>query len=376
MIEEVLDTFSALDSANNPLTTITHPQRFYINDTVVHVQVQTVADSFEANDSAVEDSAHYVSEPLRITSTVTSVRTTVSSVSERFSALSAAAGGVQHAHTDTETFSASDTLTAVLSQTVTDQVWVNDAVTQTALSVAQLTDRMSITSSVIEAGMAGVKDVFSALSRATDAVSSIQYVTDTFATNDAAGDTPRLLESVADTFDAADSATGTAEIVAQFSDPFHIYSRVRSPVSTSATVTGGWIANALGMAMTRTTGRQPAHRAGQYAGGATGLHHLGTRPGSVDTGSTKLSKSAERVRISNVYCDGELSNATLALTSEIDARTSATYTYTYRGRAGLSNGRFDTGKGLTCQRMRMVLAADVIQMNRLQIVGGTSNRRL
>jgi hypothetical protein len=130
------------------------------------------------------------------------------------------------------------------------------------------------------------------------------------------------------------------------------------------------------MAMTRMVGQFPACRAGGFAGGTTGLHTLGVAPATIDTGSVRLSKGADRVRISNVYCDGLMNDASLSVTSENDLRASQTYTYGYRGRAGISNGRFDIGKGLTCQRMRMVLTAGSLHLSRMQVIGGTSNRRL
>jgi len=376
MNETVLDTFSALD-ATSQLTTITHYDGFNVNDYVTGTQLQAVLDTAAFSDATTDEKAHYVTDTAEFTDTVSSVRYVAQAVAEVFKALDTAAGGRYELHTETDVFTASDAVAHGSAQVVLEAFALTSFVEQTAVAVDAVVDPLQITSTARDGGTAIVWDTFQANDVVTEFIASVQLVTDTFAINDAMNDAPLLTDVVTDTFDAADAASATVEMVSTLSDTFHIYSRATSTGSTvTGTKTAGWMANTLGMAMTRMVGQFPTCRAGGYAGGKTGLHNMGTAPATVDTGSVRMSKGSDRVRISNVYCDGQLGNAFLAVTAENDLRASQTYSYDYRGRAGISNGRFDTGKGLTCQRMRMVLTADSLQLNRLQVVGGVSNRRL
>lgn len=374
MNETVLDTFSALDTTAQ-LTTITHRDVLSVLGTAAGVQTHSVLDSAAFSGATHDSAAHHVGEVARFAGTTTATRFAAQAVTDTFRTHSTTVEGRYIHHTEGDVFGASDAVTQAVTSSVSETAALASSVVQTALAVQTATESMRVTSRASDGGVSVTSEVFRASGTATDFITRVERVTDLFSVNGSAHDAPLSADVVTDTFAASSSAAATATVTAALGDAFRIYSRVRSPTG-AVQATSGWIANTLGMAMSRMVGRFPPCRAGRYAGGTTGLHTLGTATATLDTGSARMSKGAARVRVSNVYCDGMLSNAALTITAEDDMRTPQTYTYDYRGRAGISNGRFDTGKGLTCQRMRLVLTADLIQLDRLRVVGGTSDRRI
>lgn len=375
MNDAVLDSLNIQDTTAQ-VTVITHLDGLTVTSATAGVQVHTVGDSALFVTVATEDgSAHYVEEIARAVPSASDQKYVSQTHNEVFSAGSRVTESQYVLEETGEAALAVEDVQQIVSMSAHEPARIRSVVGQTAVAVGVFSEVLQANSFAGERSAAVVEGLFLVRSAAEDFIARMERIAETFSAGNQVAASTLTADIVKDVVSTNDDATSTTVVTAASNDRFNIYSRAVSTADKTQT-TSGWIANALGMAMSRMVGSYPMCRAGGYAGGRGGLYRMGQAPITVDTGSVRASKNSERVRVSNVYCDGQLANASLAFTAEDDVRDPQTYNYAYRGRAGISNGRFDTGKGLTCQRVRLVITAASIQLNRIQVVGGVSNRRV
>lgn len=371
--DDVLEQLDIHGGELSSLTTLTFSESLRVRAALHPVVNQTVTDTFSAMSQSSHDSYATTTDTFTIASRATGTAYAVESAAEHLAIRDGVLDVRVVLTTVLEQLSALGQALGSSTEWVTDRFTVAARATGVAQTSGTVSDTLTFTSSVSDKWAAIASETFVVVSRTSDFITSVQVVNDVFTITGGASSVRGLTEVVVETFTAVSGVATGLTATDTLNDRFYI----RSMANSKHAGTRAWVANALGMTMSRLV-NAPEFIAGDVGGSGTSISaRTGVLRGWIDTGYTRVSEDIHRVRISDVYVEGETAGAALAITMQQDDRSVATPTYTYTSQTpgGTRTGRFKTGMGLTGARARLVLTCDAMSIDKLTAVGGTSNRR-